>query len=58
MQDLVPEVLQHLETLTQHIGRAAADILNSMKLRQLQAVLGKEPWGILRRNLAWGCLCV
>ena len=41
-QDLVPEVLAHLETLTQHISRAAADILNSMKTRQLQSLLGKR----------------
>lgn len=47
--DLVPEVLQHLETLTQHISRAAVDILNSMKNKQLLELMGA--WDL---HAAWG----
>lgn len=40
VQDLVQEVLNHLETLSQHVGITAADILQRMKTSKLQELMG------------------
>ena len=39
-QDLVQEVLSHLETLSQHVGMTAADILSRMKKSKLLDMMG------------------
>ena len=39
-QDLVQEVLSHLETLSQHVGMTAADILSRMKKSKLVEMMG------------------
>lgn len=41
-QDLVSDVLHHLEMLSHHIGATAADVLNRMKTARLLEVMGED----------------
>ncbi len=42
MQDLVPEVVEHLETLALHVGLTAVEALEQTSLAQLQSLMGEQ----------------